>query len=85
MHSLQAKVIEWSNVDSADAFAISEANLVYDDEHEWFWSIFINLKKEDAIQNQYEFFMQIMEGPNLSSQRRGYVRGKFSGTSQLRK
>jgi len=29
---------------------------VYDDEEEWFRSIFANSKKEDAIQNQYEFF-----------------------------
>ncbi|KAK6912692.1 Truncated hemoglobin [Dillenia turbinata] len=31
-------------------------NRVYDDEEEWFRSIFANSKKEDAIQNQYEFF-----------------------------
>nr|POE48262.1 two-on-two hemoglobin-3 [Quercus suber] len=44
---------------------------VYDDEEEWFRSIFVNSKKEDAIQNQYEFFVQRMGGPPLYSQRRG--------------
>uniref|UniRef100_A0A2N9H2L3 Uncharacterized protein n=1 Tax=Fagus sylvatica TaxID=28930 RepID=A0A2N9H2L3_FAGSY len=44
---------------------------VYDDEEEWFRSIFANSKKEDAIQNQYEFFVQRMGGPPLYSQRRG--------------
>ncbi|XP_057540049.1 two-on-two hemoglobin-3 [Amaranthus tricolor] len=45
---------------------------VYDDEEEWFRSIFANSKKEDAIQNQYEFFVQRMGGPPLFSQRRGH-------------
>ncbi|QHO47006.1 Two-on-two hemoglobin [Arachis hypogaea] len=45
---------------------------VYDDEEEWFRSIFANSKKEDAIQNQYEFFIQRMGGPALYSQRRGH-------------
>ncbi|XP_062165238.1 two-on-two hemoglobin-3 [Alnus glutinosa] len=45
---------------------------VYDDEEEWFRSIFANSKKEDAIQNQYEFFVQRMGGPSLYSQRRGH-------------
>lgn len=44
---------------------------VYDDEEEWFRSIFANSKKEEAIQNQYEFFVQRMGGPPLFSQRRG--------------
>ncbi|XP_042034520.1 two-on-two hemoglobin-3 [Salvia splendens] len=47
-------------------------NRVYDDEEEWFRSIFANSKKEDAIQNQYEFFIQRMGGPPLFSQRRGH-------------
>ncbi|KAI5354693.1 hypothetical protein PRUPE_1G454300 [Prunus persica] len=47
-------------------------NRVYDDEQEWFRSIFASSKKEDAIQNQYEFFVQRMGGPNLYSQRRGH-------------
>ncbi|XP_047968099.1 two-on-two hemoglobin-3 [Salvia hispanica] len=47
-------------------------NRVYDDEEEWFRSIFANSKKEDAIQNQYEFFVQRMGGPPLFSQRRGH-------------
>lgn len=46
-------------------------NRVYDDEEEWFRSIFANSKKEDAIQNQYEFFIQRMGGPPLYNQRRG--------------
>ncbi|KAL8171661.1 hypothetical protein V2J09_023465 [Rumex salicifolius] len=45
---------------------------VYDDEEEWFRSIFANSKKEEAIQNQYEFFVQRMGGPPLFSQRRGH-------------
>ncbi|XP_028802320.1 two-on-two hemoglobin-3-like [Neltuma alba] len=47
-------------------------NRVYDDEEEWFRSIFANSKKEDAIQNQYEFLAQRMGGPPLYSQRRGH-------------
>ncbi|KAF5456543.1 hypothetical protein F2P56_026013 [Juglans regia] len=45
---------------------------VYDDEEEWFRSIFARSKKEDAIQNQYEFFVQRMGGPPLYSQRKGH-------------
>ncbi|KAL6985385.1 Two-on-two hemoglobin-3 [Sarracenia purpurea var. burkii] len=47
-------------------------NRVYDDDVEWFRSIFANSKKEDAIRNQYEFFVQRMGGPPLYSQRRGH-------------
>ncbi|POO03904.1 Truncated hemoglobin [Trema orientale] len=47
-------------------------NRVYDDGEEWFRSIFAHSKKEDAIQNQYEFFVQRMGGPPLYSQRRGH-------------
>ncbi|XP_059658032.1 two-on-two hemoglobin-3 [Cornus florida] len=47
-------------------------NRVYDDEEEWFRSIFANSRKEDAIQNQYEFFVQRMGGPPLYSERRGH-------------
>lgn len=46
-------------------------NRVYDDDEEWFRSIFANSKKEEAIQNQYEFFVQRMGGPPLYSQRKG--------------
>ncbi|WJZ85137.1 hypothetical protein VitviT2T_004690 [Vitis vinifera] len=45
---------------------------VYDDEEEWFRLIFANSKKEEAIQNQYEFFVQRMGGPPLYSQRKGH-------------
>ncbi|KAK2982618.1 hypothetical protein RJ640_014997 [Escallonia rubra] len=45
---------------------------VYDDEEEWFRSIFANSRKEDAIQNQYQFFVQRMGGPPLYSQRKGH-------------
>nr|XP_027082070.1 two-on-two hemoglobin-3-like isoform X2 [Coffea arabica] len=45
---------------------------VYADEEEWFRSIFSKSKKEDAIQNQYEFFVQRMGGPPLYSQRKGH-------------
>ncbi|KAJ4951105.1 hypothetical protein NE237_027937 [Protea cynaroides] len=48
-------------------------NRVYDDEEEeWFRLIFANSKKEDAIQNQYEFLVQRMGGPPLYSQRKGH-------------
>ncbi|XP_058192163.1 two-on-two hemoglobin-3 isoform X2 [Rhododendron vialii] len=47
-------------------------NRVYDDDEEWFRSIFANSKKEEAIQNQYEFFVQRMGGPPLYSQRKGH-------------
>ncbi|XP_010925331.1 group 2 truncated hemoglobin 3-2 isoform X2 [Elaeis guineensis] len=47
-------------------------NRVYDDEEEWFRSIFANSKKEDAIRNQYEFLVQRMGGPPLYSQRKGH-------------
>ncbi|KAH7574215.1 hypothetical protein JRO89_XS03G0266400 [Xanthoceras sorbifolium] len=46
---------------------------VYEDEEEWFRSIFANSKKEEAIQNQYEFFVQRMGGPPLYSQRKGLL------------
>lgn len=46
-------------------------NRVYDDEEEWFRSIFAKADKEKAIQNQYEFLVQRMGGPSLYSQRRG--------------
>lgn len=48
---------------------------VYEDEEEWFRSIFANSTKEEAIRNQYEFFVQRMGGPPLYSQRKGYVIG----------
>ncbi|XP_027333168.1 two-on-two hemoglobin-3 [Abrus precatorius] len=47
-------------------------NRVYDDEEEWFRLIFANSEKENAIQNQYQFFVQRMGGPPLYSQRRGH-------------
>ncbi|KAK2630945.1 hypothetical protein EUGRSUZ_L03669 [Eucalyptus grandis] len=75
MQSLQEKAAQWSGVDQEDAFAIDGTNLfekVYDDEEEWFRSIFANSKKEEAIQNQYEFFVQRMGGPPLYSQRKGH-------------
>ncbi|XP_019181661.1 PREDICTED: two-on-two hemoglobin-3 [Ipomoea nil] len=45
---------------------------VFDDEEEWFRSIFASSTKEDAIRNQYEFFVQRMGGPSLFSQRKGH-------------
>ncbi|KAG1335571.1 hypothetical protein COCNU_03G016900 [Cocos nucifera] len=44
---------------------------VFDDEEEWFRSIFADSKKEDAIRNLYEFLVQRMGGPPLYSQRKG--------------
>ncbi|CAH9126681.1 unnamed protein product [Cuscuta epithymum] len=43
---------------------------VFDDEEEWFRTIFASSTKEDAIRNQYEFFVQRMGGPPLFSERR---------------
>ncbi|KAK7309470.1 hypothetical protein RJT34_06223 [Clitoria ternatea] len=48
-------------------------NRVYDDEEEWFRLIFTSSEKENAIQNQYEFFVQRMGGPPLFTQRRGLL------------
>ncbi|XP_024393913.1 two-on-two hemoglobin-3 [Physcomitrium patens] len=45
---------------------------VYDDDQEWFRKIFSSSTKEDAIRNQYEFFVQRMGGPPLYSQRKGH-------------
>ncbi|XP_010915062.1 group 2 truncated hemoglobin 3-2 isoform X2 [Elaeis guineensis] len=45
---------------------------VFDDEEEWFRSIFADSKKEDAIRNLYEFLVQRMGGPPLYSQRKGH-------------
>ncbi|KAK1306049.1 hypothetical protein QJS10_CPA10g00542 [Acorus calamus] len=47
-------------------------NRVYEDEEEWFRGIFAGSKKEEAIQNQYEFFVQRMGGPPMFSMRRGH-------------
>ncbi|XP_057442855.1 two-on-two hemoglobin-3-like [Lotus japonicus] len=47
-------------------------NRVYDDDEEWFRSIFADSEKQNAIQNQYEFFVQRMGGPPLFSQRQGH-------------
>lgn len=47
-------------------------NRVYADDDESFRSIFSNSNKEDAIKNQYEFFIQRMKGPPLYSQRKGH-------------
>jgi truncated hemoglobin YjbI len=44
---------------------------VFEDDEEWFREIFAGSKKEEAIQNQYEFIVQRMGGPPLFSQRRG--------------
>ena len=38
---------------------------VYDDDEEWFRSIFGNSDKEKAIQNQYEFLVQRMVLGNI--------------------
>ncbi|KAK2392312.1 Two-on-two hemoglobin-3 [Trifolium repens] len=47
-------------------------NRVYDDNEEWFRSIFAKSDKDKAIQNQYEFLVQRLGGPPLYSQRRGH-------------
>ncbi|GKC94707.1 two-on-two hemoglobin-3, partial [Tanacetum coccineum] len=56
---------------------------VYEDEEEWFRSIFADSKKEDAIQNQYEFFVQRMGGPPLFSQRRDRDSGVITGDRSI--
>ena len=57
---------------------------VYDDDQEWFRSIFVNSTKEDAIRNQYEFFVQRMGGPPLYSQRKGnLIIGKLGVIGEL--
>ncbi|MFS7904678.1 putative Globin-like superfamily protein [Helianthus anomalus] len=58
-------------MDAGNGVGKDAAFRVYDDQEEWFRSIFANSKKEDAIQNQYEFFVQRMGGPPLYSQRKG--------------
>lgn len=47
-------------------------NRVYSDEESWFRDIFAGSKKEDAIQNQFEFLIQRLGGPALFSQRKGH-------------
>ncbi|KXS19376.1 hypothetical protein M427DRAFT_52814 [Gonapodya prolifera JEL478] len=48
-------------------------NRVYEDsEQAWFRDIFAAIPKEDAIRNQYEFFIQRMGGPPLYSKRKGH-------------
>ncbi|RDX58437.1 Two-on-two hemoglobin-3 [Mucuna pruriens] len=47
-------------------------NRVYNDEEEWFRSIFAKSEKQNAIQNQYEFLVQRLGGPPLYSHRRGH-------------
>ncbi len=45
---------------------------VYADEDAHFRLLFASRKKEDAIRNQYEFFIQRLGGPQLYSQRKGH-------------
>ena len=44
---------------------------VFADTEQWFRDIFASATKEEAIQNQYEFFIQRMGGPALYTQRKG--------------
>lgn len=55
----------------AAVYWLIASSRVYEDEEEWFREIFAGSKKEDAIQNQYEFLVQRMGGPPLFSKRRG--------------
>ncbi|KAJ7554395.1 hypothetical protein O6H91_06G138300 [Diphasiastrum complanatum] len=48
-------------------------NRVYADEEPWFRSIFANSTKEEAIQNQYEFFIQRMGHPALIGRHAPYA------------
>lgn len=45
---------------------------VYTDSEEWFRDIFATRKEEDAVQNNYEFFIQRFGGPSLYSTRKGH-------------
>lgn len=45
---------------------------VYADPEDWFRNIFSTSKEEDAVQNQYEFFIQRFGGPDLYSERKGH-------------
>jgi truncated hemoglobin YjbI len=45
---------------------------VYADDDEHFRGLFASRKKEDAIRNQYEFFIQRVGGPPLFSERKGH-------------
>ncbi|MCB1143460.1 MAG: hypothetical protein H7A24_16505 [Leptospiraceae bacterium] len=47
-------------------------NKVYQDEEIWFRNIFKNRDIEDSIQNQVEFFIQRMGGPQYFSERKGH-------------
>ena len=48
-------------------------NRVYDDNaNPWFQEIFTSHDKAQAIQNQYEFFIQRMGGPALYTARKGH-------------
>ncbi|TYI25492.1 hypothetical protein ES332_A05G054000v1 [Gossypium tomentosum] len=60
----------WNSISSSFLLIALEIR-VYNDEEEWFRSIFANSKKEEAIQNQYEFFVERMGGPALYSEREG--------------
>jgi len=50
---------------------------VYNDTDESFRILFAGSKKEEAIQNQYEFFIQRFGGPNLYSERKGHPALRF--------
>lgn len=71
VRSLLISPFSSSRVDLVLSFGGLWCSRVYEDEEEWFRSIFANSRKEDAIQNQYEFFVQRMGGPPLYSQRKG--------------
>ncbi|KAB2027715.1 hypothetical protein ERO13_D05G051050v2 [Gossypium hirsutum] len=60
----------WNSI-SCSFLLIALEIRVYNDEEEWFRSIFANSKKEEAIQNLYEFFVERMGGPTLYSERKG--------------
>ncbi|GAB2223087.1 hypothetical protein Droror1_Dr00017224 [Drosera rotundifolia] len=69
----ETSLFEKLGLDTFIALSTNFYNRVYDDEEEeWFRAIFAKSKKEDAIRNQYEFFVQRMGGPPLFSQRRGH-------------
>lgn len=47
-------------------------NRVYNDEEAWFRNIFAGSKIEDAIDNQFRFFIQRFGGPELYEEKKGH-------------
>jgi len=44
---------------------------VFDDTEQWFLNIFSSSTKQEAVENQYRFFVQTFGGPDLYRQKKG--------------